>query len=258
MTYEELWGWVVEGRIPDQVPGSITCHGFEIAWRNPPAGPAVVTVTNEQGAVVFEHAQEGFPIGRRTHYQGFMTPTYCGDILGDGTPVLIVSNYEGGAHCCTEDVVVILGSKKAETVLTAPLGNALGVKPAQLDEGPMELVSESDVFAYFDGLAYIVSPFLPLVYEFDGRTFVEATRKHPAFVRQHLQSSWEQLRAAQRGRYHWTAEAGAALGVLGDYLLLGAESRGLSQLQQEVSPRVARWLARYAPEAKALLQERFN
>src|SRR6202035_434299 len=81
--------------------------------------------------------------------------------------------------CCFTASLIML-QPGGPHLLDADLGNGGLVQPVQLDgSGPLELPAACDVFAYFDDLSFAASPFMPLVFTYDGTAYVEATRQFP-------------------------------------------------------------------------------
>ncbi len=144
-------------------------------------------------------------------------------MLGDGSVALGYAFFSGGAHCCSTVTVVTLGAQGRQ-LLQAELGNAGGLKPVQLgDDGPLQLLSASDVLAYFDDLSFVASPFLPLIFRYDGSRYVEATGAYPAYLRAQLDAGARPARDA--------AGSGADAGRASDLAQLEHESRGAARLR---------------------------
>jgi hypothetical protein len=236
--------------------GSFVCGEYEINWSNPglkaklPAD-ATLVVSGEDGDPVLSD-DEPIEFG---HYVA-LSPTWCGDVLGDGGAVLAHTTFSGGAHCCFTMYVTRLGD--SQELLEAPLGNAAGLEPNQLDGGgALELVGLSDVFAYFDGLGFAGAPFLPLVYSFDGEHYVEATRRFVEHVGKDLDVALAELDSAVA-----TSDAPRiktfALWAYGDYALLGEVTDGLHDVKARVPDGIDAWLERHAGRAVKLINERYS
>lgn len=108
---------------------------------------------------------------------------WCRDVTADGVPEAMVSIASGGAHCCTTFKVYSL-TRPLRQVLSVDAGNVDDIIPRQLDgTGPLELLSWDDRFAYAYGMSYAESPFLPVVYAYQGGRYVLATRRYPGILR---------------------------------------------------------------------------
>jgi hypothetical protein len=236
--------------------GSVVCGDYEINWFNP--GPkaklpadATLVVSGEAGDPVLAD-DEPIEFG---HYVA-LSPTWCGDVLGDGGTVLAHTTFSGGAHCCFTMYVTRL--EDSHELLEAHLGNAAGLEPNQLDGGgPLELVGLSDVFAYFDGLGFAGAPFVPLVYSFDGEEYIEATRRFVEHVGKDLDVALAELDSAVA-----TGDTPRiktfALWAYGDYVLLGQVADGLSDVKARVPDAIDAWLERNAGRAVKLINERYS
>jgi hypothetical protein len=189
-----------------------------------------------------------------------------GTVLGDGSQVLALETFSGGAHCCFTASLVLLQPGGAH-VLDADLGNGGLVQPAQLDDGgPLELPAASDVFAYFDDLSFAASPFMPLVFAFDGTRYVEATRQFPDRITEAIAQAEADLSAAVARRppaqippqLAFQEQESVALRLYGLHVLLGDADAALPLIQAQVSPPAASWLAANAPAALDAMAQRYN
>jgi hypothetical protein len=251
-------------KLPTDRNGSGTCGGYTVAWTHAPprsrgeTGQATIRVSGGAGtdkAIVEPLASAG---------EGLL-PLWCGDILGDGSTALAYERFSGGAHCCFTLTVVTLGPDGRQ-LLQVDMGNAGGLEPEQLSgDGPLQLRSSSDVFAYFDDLPFVASPFLPMIFRYDGSRYVEATTDYPGYLRAQLDEARNQL----AGLPAQVPVAGGpdlaelehqsiALRAYGLSVLLGEPDAGLARLDRQLSPPVAAWLDAHAAEALDLLGHRYR
>jgi hypothetical protein len=193
-------------------------------------------------------------------------PVWCGDILGDGRTALAYVTYSGGAHCCYSPSIVLL-QPGGRHVLDAYLGNGGLSTPEQLDgSGPLELLGASDVFAYFGDLSFAASPFLPLVYVYDGTQYVGATRQFPDLIEAGLRLAEADLSAAVARpaqadtppRFAYDEQKSIALRLVGLHVLLGDIDQALPEIKASVAPPVATWLDDSAAEAVAAMASHYN
>ena len=111
-------------------------------------------------------------------------PSVCGDINGDGVMELLVQYSTGGAHCCHSEIVVTL-EPKPRVLLAKDMGDGGAAGPVKLVPGKhYQLVMSDMVLAGADmAVPYAGVPSLPLVLDWDGRAYVDRTRKFPDYVR---------------------------------------------------------------------------
>jgi len=236
-------------QFPRDPSGTVQCGPQHVSW----SGGTLRSETSE-GNVVADLSQPLGP-GQR------VIPLWCGDLLGDGSQVLGVETFSGGAHCCFSVSVVQL-DKSGTHLLDADLGNGGLGTPEQLDDsGPLQLVGTSDVFAYFDDLTFVASPFMPLVYAYDGQQYVEATRQFPDRIRTEIDQANAALPVAverpvppnQPAFVRYQEQESIALRLYGLHWLLGDQDAALPLIMARLSPPAADWLNANAPAAAAAL-----
>jgi hypothetical protein len=245
--------------------GSALCGPYRVSWNNTPSrdfsrpGSAMLRATSADGRLTFDLSR---PLsgGER------VIPLWCGDILGDGSQTLAFEVFSGGAHCCFSATLVQL-EPGARHLLDADLGNGGLVQPRQLDSGgPLELPAASDVFAYFGDLSFAASPFLPLVFAYDGTHYVEATSQFPDLVMAELeQADADLLEAVEQPvaaneppQFAYQEQESVALRLFGLHVLLRDADQGLPGIASRVSKPVAAWLEANAPAAMDALAQRYN
>lgn len=221
--------------------GTSTCGDFEITWRSPELGgdgpPAELSVADGDRTVLELKGADDIEQ---------LEPLWCGDATGDGAPELAAQTYTGGAHCCYRFRLDTLGG---DTLLEADLGNAGGPTAQQLDgRGPLEIVTFSDVLAYFD-VPFAASPFLPLVFAYRDGAYVRATADYPDHVRASLAKAVQTLEEAAGRTDIPEAAQGAALGVYGHWVLLGEPERGLVEIAEHAPEEVTEWVRERADRA---------
>lgn len=107
---------------------------------------------------------------------------HCGDLTGDGVPEVILTQFSGGAHCCTTVSVYSL-TTPPRRILHTDTQHSGGVSVVQLDgRGPKELVTGDWRFAYAYDLSFADSPALPLVYSYRNGQYVNTTREYPQYL----------------------------------------------------------------------------
>jgi hypothetical protein len=243
-------------QLPIEDTGSAMCGQHTIQWANEPSqnlqtpGSASLQAIAPDGQPIVDQSWPLAP-GEK------IIPLWCGDLLGDGRQILAFESFSGGAHCCFTATVLAL-EPGAPHLLDAELGNGGLVQPRQLDgAGPIELPATSDVYAYFDDLSFAASPFLPLVFAYDGAQYVEATRQFPDVLTEQIAQAEAELAdaVARQGsapgpaRLDYHGQESIALRLYALHVLLGDADQVLPTLQARVSPPVAVWLRTNASAA---------
>lgn len=229
---------------------SINCGQFRIKWfyyqqikDSPLNGVLIVETKND--STILEVSEEVFP-NQKIQF------LWCKDLLGEGTPVISYTVYTGGAHCCWNGNVVML-SQPPRWLLQVSLswGDLLA---EQLDNtDPLELITKTRVFDMINELPSYTQPFLPLIFLYNGKYYVEATCRFPKFIRADL----EKVQKSLCGQT-FEERAGKALGAFGNYILLGEADEGLKKIKRMVSPDVAVWLEKHEAEAIECVKHRYG
>jgi hypothetical protein len=240
--------------LPSSDSGSAQCGADQVVWNNMrtfaigSTGVGTLRATAPDRRVVLELTRSLAP-GER------LMPRWCGDLLGDGTQVLAFEIFSGGAHCCFTATIVALQPGGRE-LLHVALGNGGLGQPQQLgDSGPLEVITSSDVFAYFDDLSFAASPFMPLIFAYNGSQYVEATRQFPDELSADIDGADAALDQALQRRpkapaaLQYQEQESIALRLYGLHVLLGDADAALPRIQARVAPAVAAWLAANAPAA---------
>jgi hypothetical protein len=251
--------------LPNGDSGSAQCGAYQLSWNNMPSfqvgvdGSVTLRATRASGPAVLDFAQP-LATGER------LIPRWCGDVLGDGSQALAYEMFSGGAHCCFSAHVVLL-QPGARELLDLDLGNGGLGQPTQLMEGgPLQLIGGSDVFAYFDDLSFAASPFMPLIFSYDGQEYFEATRLFPDYLRAQAAMAEAELDdAVALGTpaevpvpLRYQEQESGALRLYGLHVLLGDADRALPSIQARVAPPVSDWLGANAPAAAAAIAAAYN
>ena len=249
-------------QLPSSEQGMAVCGQDQVRWSNTrsfdPNVPGSVSLqaTAADGQLVLDLHQ---PLRAGE----VLRPLWCGDVLGDGSQALAYQTFSGGAHCCFSASVVLLAPGSPH-LLDADLGNGGLSLPRQLDgQGPLELSASSDVFAYFDDLSFAASPFMPLVYAYDGSRYVEATHHFPDLLQSDIDQATADLAAAIARpapaqvppQLADQEQKSIALRLYGLHVLLGDADQTLPAVEGRVSPPVARWLQANAAAASDALAQ---
>jgi hypothetical protein len=230
--------------------GTGTCGEFDVEWRSPELGgdgePALFEVQREDERV--------FALGG-TNPTDQLIGLWCGDITGDGAVELAIEEYTGGAHCCFGIRVITLDGRV--TLLNKDLGNSGGPDPKQLDDTqPLEIVTTSDVLAYFGDLPFAASPLLPLVFALHKGTFRDATTDFSEYIETSLTQAEKDMDEAVANSADFPeAIRGMALGVYGHHVLLGDEDEALEAIVAKLSADEGQWLIDHAADARELIRD---
>lgn len=119
------------------------------------------------------------------------------DITGLGKPNLVVTEWTGGAHCCTILHVLELGPKVRE-IAAVDFMDTENAHFVDLDgDGVWEIKGEDWTFSYWHA-AFVESPAAEVILRFDGKRYrlaLERMRREPwstAAIRQRLSAVGEQ------------------------------------------------------------------
>jgi len=247
--------------------GSAMCGSYLVNWNNVRSfdvnvpGSVTLRITTPGPRLLMDLSHPLAP-GEK------LIPLWCGDLLGDGRQALGYEEFTGGAHCCFSATVVVLNaSGRPEHLLDAAFGNGGLGMPQQLDAGgPLELPAGSDVFAYFADLSFAASPFLPMVFAYDGTRYVEATQQFPDRLSAEIDQADADLAEAvarpvpadEPRQFADQEQQSVALRLFGLHVLLGDADQTLPDIERRVAPPVAAWLAANAPAAAAAIGERYT
>ncbi len=107
------------------------------------------------------------------------------DLDSDGLSEVIVQNYSGGAHCCTNTAVYSWQNNKFTRIESGYLDGSGGSFEDLDSDGLSEFISADNRFLYlFSSYAGSFPP--PLISTFKGGEFTETTRQYPALIREQI------------------------------------------------------------------------
>lgn len=168
------------------------------------------------------------------------------DVDGDGTAELLVCDFSGGAHCCF--TYYLYTRKPALNLLGAfDMGNA-GLTFQDIEgDGVAEAIGYYDGFAYYEGLSYVGSPFIPIVFSLKAGKYVENTKAFPGIIQESLD---EYL-----ANPPWDCDEECNSWVIALYahmVLLGKEASAWETIKG-ACPKALDWLSENAPNLRAIL-----
>jgi hypothetical protein len=227
--------------------GSATCGSLTLTWSSPslalPGQPVDTSIraVDPAGQTITD-LHDMLDMG-----DAYFAPVWCGDILGDGNQVLRYFTSTGGAHCCnTEHLVLLDGSGRH--LLDRPFGDGGLTMPVQLDgTGPLELPAVQ-ILSYFGGLSFVSSPKVPLVFAYNGSSYVEATRQFPSVIAEAVSTTDADLNRV-RGQSA-DAQEEPAMQLYALHVLLGDADKVLPSIKSRLSPSAAAWMDAHAAEAR--------
>lgn len=251
--------------LPNDDGGTAQCGADHVIWNNmrsfdvrSPVS-AMVHVTGSDGTQILDLARP-LRAGEK------LIMLWCGDVMGDGTEALAYEAFSGGAHCCFSVTIVELQAG-ARHLLDADLGNGAPGLPQQLNaSGPLELPAASDVFAYFAHLSFAASPFMPLIFAYDGTHYTEATRQFADVIEADIARAEADLdQAVARPvpvqipvQFAYDAQESVALRLYGLHVLRGDSDQALPEIEARLSPPVAAWLDDNAQAAADALAQQYR
>jgi hypothetical protein len=174
---------------------------------------------------------------------------HCVDIDRDGRKEAIVEYYSGGAHCCSVYYVYKEEDSALKLVESILLGNASSPIFKDIDkDGVMEILTLNDTFAYFGGLCYACSPFLPLVLCYRENIFSDCTNQFPGILDEEVKRT-----LARKGDIDddWK---GIALAYLALHIIKGQEAEGWKGVK-EYYPQSYSWLKKHEEELRKKLSK---
>ena len=159
----------------------------------------------------------------------------CTDLTGDGVPEVILSQYSGGAHCCTVAQVYSLTTPPRK-LLDVGLLDSAGFDVVQLDSGAKELVTGDWRFAYAYGLSFAESPAVTQIFGYRNGQYVDVTSEYPQVLLKGLEPDPD-------------VENGEVLYIYATYVMAGQGQKAEAYLRQ-LAPRTRQWLENYAPDIR--------
>src|SRR5207249_2117197 len=202
-----------------QDEGSAPCGDYTIV-RTPKSTGKGIKIVARGGSVVREFALDKEARGGVAYFDA----AWCKDVTGDGMPELMIEEYTGGAHCCSEGTLLSL-DKTLSVVVGEIDGGSFGVPaPRRLDaqRPSFQLVGRNGALAYFDAgpedfVSFACTSPFPRVLDYRGGHFVEATKDYPDLLRSDRQAAREETSNADNE----DCLKGFGLRMLADSLLVG-------------------------------------
>ena len=154
---------------------------------------------------------------------------YISDLHGDGQPEVIVSDFTGGAHCCTHYHIFASDASGIRLLDALDLGSGRLEQVDDLDgDGVPELLASDDRLALVDDLAMAETPFLPLVLCLaEDNTVRDCTTQFSGLIEQSAARYEEMMANPENDELLRRA---AAVGVYAHYARLGRPQEGLYRI----------------------------
>jgi hypothetical protein len=175
------------------------------------------------------------------------------ELDGKGPPELRITSYSDRGFCCETDYYFSRDGGAVKNVLIIHGGQDLLTEEKDLNgDGRMEIWVNDASLAYLGGLGYFQTPYLPRVIGWDGRSYVEMTRRYRS-------STWAELIESRNemwnDRYYpseWERRS-YALTYYANAFVLGREAIALAWIRRHAPPSTFNWLAHNLPEARRRL-----
>jgi len=210
------------------------------------------------------------------------------DLNNDQFPEVYVNDYSGGAHCCTQHIILQLDPAKPRvTKLMDWDGASTGVDdPASfefLTRGKFaEIISVDYRFAYFSDLSFATTPVPNKIFTLRNGKYVSATSEFPDRVRKWRQEEYGKIQklkttiaanseddnaksATTQGKSGRESEdlvdgdvedcKTAAMTAYVYGVMLDEEKQTFRYLSKAVPPIVSDWLIQYVWDADKLIKE---
>ncbi len=149
----------------------------------------------EQTLVVLKSGREVF---RETGYRWYIAnevPKFGVDITGTGQPNVVLSEYSGGAHCCTTNYIFELAEPLK--VIRVP-SDDFPITFKELDGRPgLEIILLDTIFLYWKA-GFVGAPTPRVVLRYDKGAYQVATdlMKEPPMGREHLLRHAQEIRGS--------------------------------------------------------------
>jgi hypothetical protein len=172
------------------------------------------------------------------------------EMTGKEPPELHITGFGEGAHCCRTDYYFTRDDGSMRNLLILLAGNTEYIEERDLNgDGRREIIVPDDAFAYFDGLPYNHSPWMNRVIGWNGKHYVEMTRRYPSRVR--ADAKWYRDRLwAYRDSDDEDGRQCYALGYYANALLLGDERTALRWIRRHAPQSTRNWLIRRIPRIR--------
>jgi hypothetical protein len=176
------------------------------------------------------------------------------DLDGDRHADAILETYSGGAHAATD--YYLCSFYPTFRLLAGFDANNTGIHEVRdlNRDGRMEIITDDDSFAYFDGLSYAGSPRLPMILGLKYGRYVDATRDFPELIRADMRRAAAHVKEVTAAMARPDADSmgafkayAAAIQWLGDAVLLNEEGKAYAEILQVAHPKVRELLAPSRP-----------
>ena len=168
---------------------------------------------------------------------------FVADVNADGLDDVIVEYWTGGAHCCFVYLIFSEGPGGIQLIDSFSLENATIRAVEDLDgDGMPELDTSDDRLAYFPGLSFADSPFLPLVLcRSAEHIYYDCTPHFPEVLEDSADEVEGRLRDVVQRQLPEEAKRSLALALLTTYLRLGMDEEGWIRVRA-LCPECEGWL----------------
>lgn len=161
-----------------------------------------------------------------------------------GPPALQATGFTGGAHCCFVDYFFTRDRGVRNLLIFNGGNDSVGEIKDLNGDGRPEMIAGNDSLAYFGGVPYVFCAHLEMVIGWDGKQYVDQTRRYPKRALAQAQELRDELVKALHSKEE-DAESqrrGAAAGYYASMLLAGQGASARAWLDKELPASTRDWL----------------
>ena len=167
----------------------------------------------------------------------YVDEVLCQDLTGDGQPELIVIDFSGGATgCCVSGQIFLLTERPTRI-------GEFCCNPTIEDlnrDGRKEIITSNELT--LEDIPHVVYREWTIFHIgcFDGKKFVDCSKKFPDEYRKHITGTLARLRKEKDPDADFQRMGSAV--ILFDFMIIGREQEGWRFLKKEFPEAIIRWL----------------
>lgn len=179
------------------------------------------------------------------------------NVTGKGGQDLYISEFSGGAYCCTTNLIFTYRGGLRNLMVYS--GHHFGVRDfGDIDrDGRQEIFIDSPALMDFSGWHFVRSPSLATILRWNGKRFIEVTRKYPqgalSNAQQHREEIQQELKDGPEKDgtriWEWLIE-GEITGYYANMLKIGRGREAQVWLQKHLTRGLRGWFSEYDREMR--------